>query len=57
MGCIGGQTARPMAETGASSIVGDVRDDRRRRTVAAVTATGEQAEPGYMKGTGLIIAM
>ncbi len=46
-----------MAETGASSIVGDVRDDRRRRTVAAITATGEQAEPGYMKGTGLIIAM
>jgi hypothetical protein len=57
MGCIGGQTARPMAETGASSIVGDVRDDRRRRTVAAIMATGEQAEPGYMKGTGLIIAM
>jgi NAD(P)-dependent dehydrogenase (short-subunit alcohol dehydrogenase family) len=41
---IGGETARLIAQAGASLVVGDVLDDRGRQTVAAITATGAQAE-------------
>src|SRR6202167_6322162 len=41
---IGGETARLMAQAGARLVVGDVLDDRGRHTVAAIAATGAQAE-------------
>ncbi len=41
---IGGETAQLMAKAGARLVVGDVLDDRGRQTVAAISATGAQAE-------------
>ncbi|HVY15597.1 MAG TPA: glucose 1-dehydrogenase [Rhodopila sp.] len=41
---IGGQTARLMAQAGASVVVGDVLDDRGHDTVAAITAAGGKAQ-------------
>jgi NAD(P)-dependent dehydrogenase (short-subunit alcohol dehydrogenase family) len=41
---IGGETAQLMAKVGAKLVVGDVLDDRGHQSVAAITATGAQAE-------------
>ncbi|HEY4171411.1 MAG TPA: glucose 1-dehydrogenase [Rhodopila sp.] len=41
---IGGETARLMAQAGASVVIGDVLDDRGRDTVAAITAAGGKAQ-------------
>jgi NAD(P)-dependent dehydrogenase (short-subunit alcohol dehydrogenase family) len=41
---IGGETARLMAEEGASVVVGDVLDERGRQAVAAIRDGGGQAE-------------
>lgn len=40
---IGGETARLMAEAGASLVVGDVLDDRGHEAVAAITGAGGKA--------------
>jgi hypothetical protein len=55
MGGIGRATARPRAQTEASPLVDDVLDARGCHIVAAITATCEQADPGYMMGAGLIV--
>jgi NAD(P)-dependent dehydrogenase (short-subunit alcohol dehydrogenase family) len=41
---IGGETARLMAQAGASVVIGDVLDEPGLRTVAAINADGGQAE-------------
>lgn len=41
---IGGETARLMAEAGASVVIGDVLDDRGHETVASITAAGGKAQ-------------
>jgi NAD(P)-dependent dehydrogenase (short-subunit alcohol dehydrogenase family) len=41
---IGGETARLMAQAGASVVIGDVLDDRGHATVAAITAAGGKAQ-------------
>ena len=41
---IGGETARLMAQAGASVVIGDVLDDRGHDTVAAITASGGKAQ-------------
>jgi NAD(P)-dependent dehydrogenase (short-subunit alcohol dehydrogenase family) len=41
---IGGETARLMAQAGASVVIGDVLDDRGHAIVAAITAAGGEAQ-------------
>jgi hypothetical protein len=55
MGGITGETARPMAPTGARPVVGDVLDHRGRQTAPAITAAGEQPDTAHMSGTDLIV--
>src|SRR5271156_400352 len=41
---IGGETARLMAQAGASVVIGDVLDDRGEDTVASIKAAGGKAQ-------------
>jgi len=48
---IGGETAKLMAKEGARLVVADVLDDLGRRTVAAITAAGGQADYAHLDVT------